>query len=119
MYNHYLTKSPRKQWGSVCTLLCTSSFTSMCVSVSLCLTEGHPATDNLRALLHICEGGDRKTPVCYWTPEMLWRHKLLFGPLTLYGLDIYLKQVAQWNKAISVFTMCILNSKICIVNPII
>lgn len=62
--------------GVVCAPCCAHQGLSVCVSV--CLTEGHPATDNLRALLHICEGGDRKTPVCYRTPEMLWRHKLLF-----------------------------------------
>lgn len=45
---------------------------SACVFV--CLTEGHPATDDLRALLHIWDGGYRKTPVCYRTPEMLHVH---------------------------------------------
>lgn len=44
------------------------------LSVHVCLTEGHPATDDLRALLHICDGGYRKTPVCYRTPEMLYRY---------------------------------------------
>ena len=48
---------------------CFCGFLSVCVSVFL--TKGHPATDNLRALLHICDGGYRKTPICYRAPEML------------------------------------------------
>lgn len=35
------------------------------------LTKGHPAADNLRALLHIRDGSDGETPVRYGPPEML------------------------------------------------
>lgn len=41
------------------------------VRVSVMLTKGHPATDDLGALLHICDSSYWKTPVCHWAPEML------------------------------------------------
>lgn len=60
--------NPEKDGGKVC--VCALHL-GLSVHVSVCLTEGHPATDNLRTLFHVCDGGYRKTPVCYGTPEML------------------------------------------------
>ncbi len=54
------------------------------IHVSVCLTEGHPAADNLGALLHVCEGGDRKTPVCYRTPEVLYGYTQSHDTWTIY-----------------------------------
>lgn len=38
------------------------------------LTKGHPATDNLRTLLHICNSSYWETPVCHRAPEMLYQN---------------------------------------------
>lgn len=51
-------------------------------------SKGHPATDYLRALLHICDGGYRKTPVCYWTPEMC-AHQIFPELLALQVVDSF------------------------------
>jgi len=49
-------------------------------------SKGHPAADNFRTLLHICDGCYWKTPVSYWTPEMR-AHQILPELLALQVVD--------------------------------
>lgn len=108
LLNHSLMTYQASKWGggiwpepwinggNVWTLHVSHSvYQQMCA----CLTEGHPATDNLRALLHICDGGYGKTPVCDRSPEMLCRYtqsnKLQFEQYTVYGLGSSLSCLKQ------------------------